>query len=595
MEQGTIRHSLWNPTSVLTKCARLRDCNKSLTVTIILFFTFVILWGTIVLGKFYSLHSYVFDLGFVMQRLWQVYTIQSATFAANVFFSAGFQFVLSPLYFFHSFQLLLIFQVVAFGITVFPLYGIATELTQNNRFAMLISAAFLFYFPSAGILWFDVHFQAFFVPLFVFAYYFYLKGNYLLSLVFFILSGTVRFPYMVFPFMFAFLEIIQYLMHKNTSPFRVVKFNIIILVISAIFIVFGFYFSLIPGNSPILYSATPWGQRIALEFWTFLIILAPLLFFPILSPRWLAMTTPFFLLGIYTGSANYVFPALMSEQYTSMVLPMVFLGTIEAFAKRRKYGSESTTENRQFKHFARQLNRLRLGPQNEKTLFAIAILVVMLSASMFYAPYGPGNQYVQPSYSFSQNVGFNLTNYNALMRIESLIPKNNPYVLFENDMPQFLPRPPPPNTSLPFLFSTYISASLTLQEVTNNSFPLIFGNPHVMEHTKVDYLVANTKSNQFGVQFNSKESTLPQIMSLMMKSGKYGILAEDKGFIALERDYHSPPRVFVPMEIRSSYCTTNPIGGTTFVNLNETPQGSSSLFSFGLRMDYFALLPACTD
>ena len=198
---------------------------------------------------------------------------------------------------------------------------------------------------------------------------------------------------------------------------------------------------------------------------------------------------------------------------------------------------------------------------------------------MFYAPYGPGNQYVTPSYLFSQNVGFNSMNYNALMKIESLIPKNNPYVLFENDMPQFLPRPAPPNSSLPFLFSIYVSANLTLQDVMNNTFPLLLTNPHGTQYTKVDYLVANTKSNQFGVQFNSKESTLPNIISLMMESGKYGILAEDNGFIALERNYYSPPVIFIPLEIKSPYNISNPAGGTTYVNMNEVPRGTIQIES----------------
>ena len=154
------------------------------------FFVFSISWGLIIMGKFYSLHSYVFDLGFVMQRLWQPYHILNYQFDASVLFTSGFQFVLSPLYFFNSLQLLLLFQLVAFSGSVFPLYGIAKMHTGKPLVSLAIAISFLLYFPSSGIIWFDVHFQAFFVPLFIFAYYFFLKGNYPVSSTLFLLSGT---------------------------------------------------------------------------------------------------------------------------------------------------------------------------------------------------------------------------------------------------------------------------------------------------------------------------------------------------------------------------------------------------------------------
>ena len=143
----------------------------STLITLIgLFLGFTATWTAIALGRFYTLHSSVYDLGFVMQRLWQVFNIHSISFDIFILFNSGFQFVLAPLYLFHSYQLLLMFQIIAVEITVFPLYGIAKHLTHNNKVALLISATFLVYYPSAGILWFDVHFQTFFVPIFISPY-----------------------------------------------------------------------------------------------------------------------------------------------------------------------------------------------------------------------------------------------------------------------------------------------------------------------------------------------------------------------------------------------------------------------------------------
>ena len=526
---------------------RVRLCfrNREFLLTIVLFVVFVFIWTTIVLGKFYSLHSSVFDLGFVMQRLWQVYNIHSGIFVGNVLSSAAFQFVLSPLYFFHSYQLLLVVQVIAFGSTAFPLYGITMERTRDSRTALTISAAFLFYFPSAGILWFDVHFQAFFVPLFVFAYYFYIRNRYIASTALFLISGTVRFPYMVFPFMFAFFELWQCLQTRVAFTSKRFAMNALVAVLSAVFLAFGYHYSLIPGNSPITFLPTPYWQRILLELLTFGVIMAPLLFLPLFSPRWLIMTGPFFLLGLYTGSLKYVYPGLMTEQYSSMVLPIVFIGTIETLAKFKGRKDDSRAR-RWFSNFP-VAGHLRKVSKGRKVSIAFLILVIMVAGSIFYAPYGPVNSYVYPSYSLSKNVNFNTSNYRTLMSIVSLIPRNNPYVLFENDMPEFLPRPPPPGTVIPFLFTTFLSSNISLGDVINNSFPILPEFYHTSDHTPVDYLVVNLASSQYKLRFAQNEATLPQIMNLMFLSGKYGILAEDGSFIALARGYSAPPKLFVPL------------------------------------------------
>ena len=546
--------------------------NKSLLLVISFFVVYTAAWSAIVLGKFYSLHSSVFDLGFIMDRLWQVYNIGQFSYHISLLFSNGFQYILSPLLFTKSYQVLLLVQVFALGASVFPLYGIAESLTQNRTISAIISASYLLYFPSSGILWFDVHFQAFFVPLFIFAYYFYIKEKFVLAAILFVLSGTVRFPYIIFPLGFALFEIASLIGSRKLTD-RALKMNFVVLSVSLVFLLSGYYFLLTPGNNPVYFAASPLGFRITHELLTFIIIMAPVFFLPVLSPRWLIMTGPFFLLGLYTGSARYVYPELMTEQYTAMVLPFVFIGTIEVLARfNRGAGSEKGNEPSR----SNPVGRLKKGLKRRNVFLTFLILAAMLTASMFYAPYGPLNPYVVPTYSLSRNVNFNQTDYNTLLTVISLIPRSDPYVLFQNDMPEFLPRSSPPNSTLPFLATPFLSSNITLGEVVNNSFPIrsVYYNGPV--YTNIDYAVAFVKSDSFYFQLATSDATVPQLLYLMLESGKYGILAEDNGFIVLERGYNAPPRLYVPLEMKAPFNATNPKGGTTFADINGTPVGSST-------------------
>ena len=539
---------------------------KILTASFILF---TVIWVIVVLGKFYSLHSYVFDLGFIMQRLWQPYHIFSINFELYVLFSSGFQYILSPLYFFHSFQLLLIVQVIAIGVSCFPLYGIAVKKLKSTLYASAISIIYLFYFPLSGVLWFDVHFQAFFIPLFIFAYYFYINGRYRFATLLFIISGTTRFPYMIFPFLFSIFELYNYFLLDKKILIKPSKkrYIILIFIISTLFLLGGVYFDLlIPQSSIIAFSNTTFSERLVSMVLTFIFIFGPLLFLPIFRLRWLIMSMPLFLLGLYSGNPSYTFPMIMQEQYSSMIIPIVFIGLIEAFEgtnaefTRTTYLKKIKLHLNLFKKYT--LVRTNIV-KNEKGIL-VFILAIIFIGSAFYQPYSPVNYTNSIVYNTDKDVSFNSTNYNILMTMMHFIPKNNPYVLFQNDMPELLPRPQVAN--LTFLFTSYIPNNITLGEVINNTFPIFSDNGHYV-FTKVDYLIAYTQSSQYYLQFNGKESTLPQILSMMISSKKYGIVAEDRGFILVERGYIGTPKIYKPLIVNSPFNISNSNGSSTYRNL----------------------------
>ena len=548
--------------------------------SLILFCSFMVVifaWSIIVLGRFYSLQASVFDLGFIMQRLWQPYHALYLSFALYIFFSSGFQFLISPLYFLHSFQSILIIQVFAIEISCFPLYSIAKKKLQSSLFALLISIAFLIYFPSSGILWFDVHLQAFFIPLFIFAYYLYTKNHYWWATLLFILSGTTRFPYMIFPFLFSIFALLEYFLFEEMNSIQALKFKsmLVVLIISTIFIAAGAYFDLVlPQASIIEYNNTPFIFRLLPVFLTIIFILGPLVFIPILRFKWLIMSIPLFALGLYSGNSSYMYPMVLQLQYTSMIVPIVFIGLIEGLETSDPFSIETRASKEKFSSvgFLHILSIIRTRVVKRRKGVLVAILVLLVCGSFFYQPYSPLNETNNLTYSSIRDVSFNLSKYNTMMTMIHLIPTNDPYVLFQNDMPEMLPRPSIDN--LPFLFTTYISNNISLGDVIANTFPIIGTNGQV-EFSQVNYLIAYTQSPQYYLQFNSKESTLPQILSLMLSSGRYGVLAEDNGFILVERNYTGVPFIYKPLDIHSPFNSTNIAHGTTFHDLS-TVRGSSA-------------------
>ena len=147
--------------------------NKYNILLFIIFIIYSITWSYITIMRYYSLNAYIYDLGLYQQELWLVYNTHWSfiSFLWNLLFR-GTMFIFFPISFFNSYPLTLTFQTVLLAIAIFPIYGIGRHFLKSNLAALIISSSYLIYFPLAGVNWFDVHNQAFFIPLFLFAYYF---------------------------------------------------------------------------------------------------------------------------------------------------------------------------------------------------------------------------------------------------------------------------------------------------------------------------------------------------------------------------------------------------------------------------------------
>ena len=147
-----------------------------LIIIAIAFLMYFLYWSNITLERFYSLNATVYDLGSSMEVMWLIYnahwTVNSFLYT---FFIQGGKFILLPLVIPQSFQVLLIAQTFYIGAAVFAIYGISMHFVRRQIPSILISFSYLIFFVSSGLNWFDFHFQVLFIPLFLFAYYCYIK------------------------------------------------------------------------------------------------------------------------------------------------------------------------------------------------------------------------------------------------------------------------------------------------------------------------------------------------------------------------------------------------------------------------------------
>ena len=179
---------------------------------------YLIVWSYISIERILSLQATYFDLGSFMERLGSIPLITwNFKSLISVFSNTGLQFFMFPFAYFHSYTLIVVLQSAAIGLCTFPIYGISRLIIKSKSISVLISISFLIYFPIAGSNYFDVHFQSFFPILFISGYYFYLKKNYKLSILLFFLSGTVRYPYFIFPGLFALIGIVETVLYGRSN------------------------------------------------------------------------------------------------------------------------------------------------------------------------------------------------------------------------------------------------------------------------------------------------------------------------------------------------------------------------------------------
>jgi len=160
---------------------------------------YIIVFGLVSCFRHYNFQTQTWDMGVFVQTFWNTVhgrvmfnNLEEADHHFGVHMSPWL-FVLVPGYaIFSSPYYLLIIQTIFLGLAAWPLYLLAVKILENRNQALLVALSYLLYPSLHWINLFDFHEIAFFIPLFLAAFYFFEKRKYLWSLIFFLASASTK-------------------------------------------------------------------------------------------------------------------------------------------------------------------------------------------------------------------------------------------------------------------------------------------------------------------------------------------------------------------------------------------------------------------
>ena len=525
-------------TKILTRIKEYIKNDPFILIITLFFIAFTIYWSYIAIMKLYAILPYVWDLGVAMNNAW--------IFINNPFnvYPNEILLIIFPIFLPKSFQLILAFQAAFITFGIFPLYGIGKHMLKSKTAAFFIAISYLFYPFLIGDYWYDFHFQALFPTLFFIGYYFYIKNKYKYSVLFLILAGLTRYPYIVFILLFSIIILIENIFNfkfsKNNYNSKNLKFAILILILSLLIIFIYNYnsffniehlYGVFKGNAHFNENINNPFYQIDNKIFILLLLFLPFLGLPLLSKRFIILYLPFIYTLFYSNFWGYEFPWLFHLQYAPLIFPFLYLGTIDSLSYlAKKYDKTiSPSPEKIFKKF----KNIFLHPK-VKISATIFILVILLAT--VYQPYGPVNEYSQANTNLSWISNVNMTTFNNLEHIVNMIPENDPYVLTQNNIPEIYPRPGIYEAT-PLTTANYFFNNLTLN---NHYFRVTSGHIY---NARIDYVLAYIENGWYYVGSES----MYNFTTLFYGSGEYGILAEASGFVLLQRNYTGPIEYYVPM------------------------------------------------
>lgn len=545
------RHFLTQQAGRVGRWVRSRTNAATLLLTLAVL-TYSAYWSYVSILKFLALNDYIFDLGVTMQSLWSIYSIHWPLYLlAQRVTTQGIQFVLFPIALSGSYEVLLVAQSLAIGLAAYPLYGIARHEIGGKWVPLLVAVGYLLYFPLAGLSWFDAHVEAYFPLLFFAGFFFYLNGRLYLAGTLLLLSGTCGFLYMAFPLLLGISIALPIIFaHRSLRSLideRSGRLALIVGGVSLLFLAAGFLlggFGIDQGTGGYLHSTgDPLTTNLDEKIVTLVIVLAPFLFLPLFSLRGLLLLAPYAGVLFATDYAPYEFPQLISHQYGVLLVPAVFLGSIEGLRNMPLTHSEKEPGTHPHRMPIRTL-LVRAGERRYRTAFAIILATLLLA--MVYQPYGPLNGYSTANFNVAEETAVNASLDAELQQLIKLIPRNNPSVLIQDNLPQLLPGVRGNYAILP----GFVGPNVTPSDIVTNRFPYT-GSPGV-DTVSIDYAIADL-NNVAGFTYPLTPG-FPGMYGLLREfeaSGLYQVMGEASGLALVARNYSGPIQYFVP--IAASY------------------------------------------
>ena len=577
---------------------------------------YTVVWTWISLQRFYSLRATIYDLGIYAELGSRVYsTALSPAQWIGTAFNYGGMIFLSPTTL-GGYPVILAAQAGALGSGAVALYFIARQYALRPWAAFALSSAYLLYFPLDGINFTDAHLEVYLIPLFLFGVCLLLRGNFVPAFVLFLLAGDLQFPMVVFPFILglqlAVPEISQALVHRlssshpgrGTYPTLTAFLRVIAswkfphtrrpiprwfafgLPVASLLLLVGALLTsswfAVGYTASRLVHAESIGllPNLTNKFWTLFLLLAPLAFLPVLSPRWLLLCVPFFALMFGVNYFGYTYPYIATSWYSFLVVPFLALATVEGVAKigegstwihallRRAPRRDAVTPSATLASpdsSGRPPTRVRAvrrpaafrGSTVRPSAVAVGLAVTAtLISTAFLAPYGPWNSSTSADFGLSSIMNSNRTLDDEFVNLARFIPPSDPAVLLQNDMPGLLPRPLLPGAVNPLVVGPFPNVAY------NFTRPLPNGSWAPIDP---DFVIADPVSSPYNFFDNvgayPYNLSMEQAVSELYATYNYGIVGEASEMLLLKHYYTGPLLYYVPYSASFSASSfTSPAG-----------------------------------
>ncbi len=516
------------------------------------FLAYVVFWSYVDLARLYALQATVYDLGYNMQLLWfSLPTTGSPGFGYLIKIAYNPVWVLfSPLSVGAQFPVLLVVQAIALAFPAFLVYEISKRELGLPIPSYLIALGYLLYPLLAGPSWFDFHFQAFFVLFFLGGYYFLQRERRWAAGVLLILGGEATYPYGLLIVLFAtvtvFAELYRLQSFRALARWTEFRFFLTLGLVAALLLEVHQLIAPAVGVLGAAHAAAqPVAPNLGNVLFTVVLILAPLGFLPLLAPRWLILLAPFAYLLLFSGSPLFAYPLLLQDQYSAMIIPFVFLGFIAGVARlARRTETARVASTREPAHRTRR--SLPWAARERALATVVPTIAIAVLLGLAYQPYGPWNPTTGANFGLGPLLEYNRTSYDDLAALAGLIPASSPYVLFQNNMPEVLPRPAAYEGEP---LTTYLDwGTPTRAEADTGHFSLVLPSGNRVEAT-IDFALSDPYTPLwFTYHGPSPNTSMYDFIRVLYESGAYGILGEAGGMVLLERNYTGAPRFFVPFE-----------------------------------------------
>lgn len=511
----------------------------------------IIYWVPVIWLKYFTLHDYVFDSGVFYGSLQSIF--YGHTEATIFQYAAGstLRIILSPLSAFHSLLLLLYIQLLLVLGSSITVYFIGRRILSGYLAPVLLSCAFLLYFPLNGSIFFDVHAQTFFLPFILIAYYLEISGRYRSALVFFVLAGITRFPIIGLILIYSIADFIYNLRTLRKPAMRRtmterLRFDTILFVVSFVITLLQYYSNTyLIGVSPLgnihyVSGSTIFGGSLGTDLITVLIFTAPLLLLPLYYSEFSAILWALFGFAFYTNYSGYLYPSVFADQYSALFVPIIFISLFAGLFARNRDDSSSDS------HLESSISTRRITPQMGTVL---KIFIAVIVFAVLFQPYSP----VSPHTNGSMDVGTYTTpgilNEAQLQSVINLIPASASGVIFGGNMPELMVHSPNVNG--------------TLVSDTINGYPLSWTPAYFLYNSSIQYVLGDTAGMSTTPDLNAYNQY--EITRNAMSSGQYGVIAEYHGAYLLGRGYTGTPLLYSPI-------TYSPISYARMAVLNASYQ-----------------------